>query len=104
MYSGIILKVILSFKNKLTKRSFATFKTVKYEFSNCNALYASLTLLNLSKSKSKISYKNLPKDDPKRRNPDISLANRNLNWNPKCDLQNGLLNTIKYFKGINAIN
>jgi len=61
-------------------------------------------VLELTKSNSDIIYNDLPQDDPKRRNPDISLANRKLNWNPKCDLQNGLLNTIKYFKGINAIN
>jgi len=61
-------------------------------------------VLELTLSDSDIIYNDLPQDDPKRRNPDISLANRKLNWNPKCDLQNGLLNTIKYFKGINAIN
>jgi len=61
-------------------------------------------VLELTKSNSDIIYNDLPQDDPKRRNPDISLANRKLNWNPKCDLQNGLLNTIKYFKRINAIN
>ena len=61
-------------------------------------------VLELTKSNSDIIYNDLPQDDPKRRNPDISLANIKLNWNPKCDLQNGLLNTIKYFKGINAIN
>jgi len=58
-------------------------------------------VLELTKSNSEIIYNDLPEDDPKRRNPDISLANRMLNWNPKCDLQNGLLNTIKYFKSIN---
>jgi len=61
-------------------------------------------VLELTKSNSDIIYNDLPQDDPKRRNPDISLANRKLNWNPKCDLQNGLLNTIKYFKNINEIN
>ena len=35
---------------------------------------------------------------------DISLANTKLNWNPKCDIEDGLLNTIKYFKNINEIN
>ena len=58
-------------------------------------------VLELTKSNSDIIYNDLPQDDPKRRNPDISLANRMLNWNPKCDLQDGLLNTIKYFKNIN---
>ena len=55
-------------------------------------------ILRLTDSKSKITYLDLPKDDPKRRNPDISLAIKTLNWNPKCKLEFGLLNTIKYFK------
>ena len=58
-------------------------------------------ILRLTKSTSEIIFNNLPPDDPKRRNPDISLANKKLNWDPKCDLENGLLNTIKYFKNIN---
>ena len=59
------------------------------------------TVIRLTKSNSKIIFNDLPQDDPKRRNPDISLANRKLNWDPKCELENGLLNTIKYFKNIN---
>ena len=61
-------------------------------------------VIRLSKSNSKIIFNDLPQDDPKRRNPDISLAKERLNWNPKCDLEEGLLNTIKYFKKINEIN
>ena len=61
-------------------------------------------VLELTKSNSDIIYNDLPQDDPKRRNPDISLANSKLNWNPKSDLEEGLLNTIKYFKNINEIN
>ena len=61
-------------------------------------------VLKLIKSNSHIIYNDLPQDDPKRRNPDISLANKKLNWNPKFDLQHGLLNTIKYFKNINEKN
>ena len=57
-------------------------------------------VIKLTKSNSKIVFNDLPQDDPKRRNPDISLAKRNLNWNPKFDLDEGLLNTIKYFKNI----
>ena len=49
-------------------------------------------------------YPPFAEDDPKRRKPDITLAKDNLNWNPKCDLEYGLLNTIKYFKNINEIN
>ena len=45
-------------------------------------------------------YTDLPKDDPKRRNPDINLAIKTLNWNPKYKLEFGLLNTIKYLREI----
>ena len=45
-----------------------------------------------------IDYKQLPKDDPKRRRPDITLANKLLSWQPKINLEQGLNNTIKYFK------
>ena len=61
-------------------------------------------VIRLTKSTSKIIFNDLPQDDPKRRNPDISLANSKLNWNPKSDLEHGLLNTIKYFKNINENN
>ena len=61
-------------------------------------------VIRLTKSNSKIIFNDLPQDDPKRRNPDISLAIKKLNWNPEYDLDEGLINTIKYFKKINAIN
>ena len=62
-----------------------------------------LKILSLTKSKSKIIYKDLPKDDPKRRNPDITLAKNKLNWSPKNDLDGGLIKTIEYFKKSNEI-
>ena len=49
---------------------------------------------------SDFSYKALPKDDPKRRCPDISLAMNVLKWNPKVDLEVGLEKTIQYFRDI----
>ena len=55
-------------------------------------------IIKLTNSSSDIIYKELPEDDPKRRKPDISLALKNLNWSPKYDLDEGLTNTIKYFK------
>ena len=61
-------------------------------------------ILRLTKSKSKIIYKDLPEDDPKRRNPDIRLAKNKLNWIPSHSLDSGLLNTINYFKKLNEIN
>ena len=51
-------------------------------------------------SDSKVIYQELPKDDPKRRKPDISLANKVLGWNPSVKLKEGLLKTIKYFEKI----
>ena len=57
-------------------------------------------IVKLTNSKSKIVFKPLPEADPKRRNPDISLAKKKLNWEPKLDLETGLRNTIEYFKEI----
>ena len=54
-------------------------------------------IINLTNSSSDIIYKELPEDDPKRRRPDISLANTKLDWKPIIDLENGLQKTIKYF-------
>ncbi|MBO7611417.1 MAG: SDR family oxidoreductase [Elusimicrobia bacterium] len=56
------------------------------------------TIIKLTNSKSKIIYKPLPEDDPKRRRPDISKAKKILKWQPKVDLKQGLLKTIDYFK------
>ncbi len=58
-------------------------------------------VLKLTQSKSKLVFMDLPEDDPKRRKPDISLAIKKLNWNPEYNLDEGLKQTIKYFKGIN---
>jgi len=49
-------------------------------------------------SNSKVIYQELPKDDPKRRKPDISLASKILSWEPNISLNYGLKETIKYFK------
>ena len=55
-------------------------------------------VVKLAGSRSEISYLPLPKDDPKQRKPDISLAETKLSWSPKVDLENGLMKTIEYFK------
>ncbi len=47
---------------------------------------------------SRIIYKKLPQDDPIRRRPDISLAKKELNWEPQIKLDEGLRKTIEYFK------
>ena len=49
-------------------------------------------------STSKIIYKALPKDDPTRRRPDISLAKKFLQWEPKTPLEDGLKTTIAFFE------
>ncbi len=52
----------------------------------------------LTKSKSKIIFKELPKDDPKIRQPDITKAKKILKWEPKIAIEDGLLKTIEWFK------
>lgn len=54
----------------------------------------------LPESKSKIVYKPLPQDDPRQRQPDISLAKEKLGWEPRVKLDEGLKKTIEYFRGI----
>jgi len=54
-------------------------------------------IIAASASKSKISYSDLPSDDPKQRKPDISKARTILNWEPQVQLQQGLEKTISYF-------
>jgi UDP-glucuronate decarboxylase len=49
-------------------------------------------------SKSKISFKPLPSDDPRQRQPDITLAKDKLGWNPDIKLEEGLVKTIEYFR------
>jgi dTDP-glucose 4,6-dehydratase len=55
-------------------------------------------ILSLTKSKSRIVFKPLPKDDPKVRQPDISKARRILGWEPKVSLEQGLINTLEWMK------
>ena len=55
-------------------------------------------VLKLSNSKSKIIYQPLPSDDPKQRQPNIDLAKAKLGWQPKVNLEDGLKETIAYFK------
>ncbi len=57
-------------------------------------------VLNLIDTKSKIIYKDLPEDDPKIRQPDITKAKERLGWRPKIDRKEGLKKTIDYFKSV----
>ena len=61
---------------------------------------AEKTLKMLPGSKSKLVYKPLPGDDPKKRKPDITLAKALLGWEPKIPLDEGLAKTIAYFKTV----
>jgi len=55
-------------------------------------------VLRLTNSKSRIAYEPLPQDDPKRRKPDIGFARTALGWEPEVELEDGLKETIAYFK------
>jgi len=55
-------------------------------------------IIRLTASSSKIIFEPLPQDDPLRRKPDISLAERELDWRPTVDLEAGLKKTIDYFR------
>ena len=55
-------------------------------------------VIELTHSQSPIIYKPLPQDDPRQRQPDITLARQRLDWNPRVSLDEGLRVTIEYFK------
>lgn len=56
------------------------------------------SVIKIINSSSVIEYLDLPLDDPQRRKPDISIANKLLDWEPKVKLEAGLVKTIKYFE------
>jgi len=58
-------------------------------------------VISLTGSNSKIEYRELPQDDPKQREPNISRANSLLGWAPIVDRSEGLLHTVEYFKTLN---
>ena len=59
-------------------------------------------VIAMTGSRSRLVFKPLPADDPKQRQPDISLARQKLNWTPKVELREGLQRTIDYFRSIIA--
>jgi UDP-glucuronate decarboxylase len=54
-------------------------------------------VIRLANSKSRVVFKELPQDDPMQRKPDISLARTKLDWEPKIQLEEGLVKSIDYF-------
>ena len=61
------------------------------------------TIIRITGSKSKIVYKPLPQDDPARRKPDITLARELLGWMPSIALEDGLRQTIDYFRNLEEL-
>jgi len=57
-------------------------------------------IIKITGSKSKIAHRDLPKDDPRVRQPDIAKARKLLNWKPKIALEQGLKETIKWFSDL----
>ncbi|WP_321493237.1 UDP-glucuronic acid decarboxylase family protein [uncultured Desulfobacter sp.] len=83
----------------------ATPDTVTGPFNLGNPLEFSMlelaeTIIKLTKTTSQIVFKPLPADDPTQRKPDISMAKEHLGWEPKVNLEEGLINTINFFKKI----
>lgn len=64
----------------------------------CSIGELSELILRLCHSRSRLIFKPLPQDDPRQRQPDIQLAQTQLGWEPKITLEDGLANTIHYFK------
>jgi dTDP-glucose 4,6-dehydratase len=56
------------------------------------------TIIRMTGSRSGLVYKPLPTDDPKQRRPDITRARTLLGWEPKVQLEEGLVKTIEYFR------
>jgi UDP-glucuronate decarboxylase len=57
------------------------------------------TILQMVKGPSKLVFKPLPQDDPRQRQPDITIAQEKLSWKPITELEGGLRKTIGYFRG-----
>jgi len=57
-------------------------------------------VIEMTASKAKITHMPRQKDDPSQRRPDITLAKKNLNWEPKVSLKEGLSKTIDFFRTI----
>jgi nucleoside-diphosphate-sugar epimerase len=56
------------------------------------------TIIRMTNSRSRLVHRPLPTDDPKQRRPDITRARTLLGWEPKVQLEEGLVKTIEYFR------
>lgn len=65
-----------------------------------NMLELAEKIIKMTGSSSKLVFKELPEDDPKKRKPDITLAKSNLHWKPNVPLEEGLKKTIDYFSKV----
>lgn len=65
-----------------------------------NMVCLAQTIMKIMDKNVELDYLPLPKDDPRKRNPDISLANKLLSWHPGISLEKGLARTISYFRGL----
>jgi len=61
------------------------------------------TVIRMTGSRSRITSRPLPQDDPTQRRPDITLAKEKLGWEPKVRLEEGLAKTIAYFRTIPGV-
>ncbi len=66
----------------------------------CSILGLAETIIQLTDSRSRLTFEPLPQDDPIQRQPDITLATERLHWKPKIDLKEGLKKTIDYFRNV----
>lgn len=66
----------------------------------CTMIELANLIIELTGSKSELTFLRLPEDDPKQRRPDIALARERLNWKPVIPLREGLLHTITYFERV----
>jgi UDP-glucuronate decarboxylase len=70
--------------------------------SECTMIELAEKVLRLTGSKSRLIRKPLPQDDPRKRKPDIAMAVSKLGWEPKVSLDDGLAETVAYFKTVLA--
>jgi UDP-glucuronate decarboxylase len=68
--------------------------------SECTIVELAMMIIDLTGSPSRIVYRPLPNDDPRKRRPDISLAIQTLSWAPQVPLEEGLMRTIAYFDAV----